>query len=100
RRANTVQVGHWTPADFSLSSRRTSRPPKCTSFPSQPLTQRDVGSRERTSLYPKRLPVRGRRRTDTRMDEAGKSTEYRERARRVLSGGVNSNIRLLEKPYP
>ena len=34
------------------------------------------------------------------MDEAGKSTAYMQRARRVLPGGVNSNIRLLEKPYP
>jgi len=34
------------------------------------------------------------------MNEDGKSTEYRERARRVLPGGVNSNIRSLEKPYP
>ncbi len=34
------------------------------------------------------------------MDESGKSQEYLRRARRVMPGGVSSNIRLLERPAP
>lgn len=34
------------------------------------------------------------------MGETGKSKEYFERARRVMPGGVSSNIRLLERPAP
>ncbi|HKV44006.1 MAG TPA: aspartate aminotransferase family protein [bacterium] len=34
------------------------------------------------------------------MAESPKSAEYLQRARRVLSGGVNSNIRLAERPTP
>jgi glutamate-1-semialdehyde 2,1-aminomutase len=34
------------------------------------------------------------------MDEMERSSEYLQRARRVLPGGVSSNIRLLERPQP
>jgi glutamate-1-semialdehyde 2,1-aminomutase len=34
------------------------------------------------------------------MDEAPQSSDYLKRARRVLPGGVSSNIRLLERPEP
>jgi glutamate-1-semialdehyde 2,1-aminomutase len=34
------------------------------------------------------------------MDEPQRSSAYLQRARRVLPGGVSSNIRLLEKPHP
>ena len=35
-----------------------------------------------------------------RATELTRTAEYAERARKVLAGGVNSNIRLNEKPYP